>query len=113
MPLAREQTRGFKAFLRHPAFNGVFSEDLAKEFCIGIRNGIMHQAETRGWVIWRNEPKGKILAPENGGFALNRTMFRGAVREVFDEYIGSLRKPENRELRERFKERMNRLCKKA
>lgn len=38
----------FKAFLRHPAFNGVFSEDLAKEFCNGIRNGIMHQAETRG-----------------------------------------------------------------
>lgn len=100
-------------FLCHPAFNGAFNKDLAKEFCRGIRNGIMHQAETRGWVIWRNEPEGKILAPEEDGFALNRTLFRGAVRAVFDDYIRQLRNPENLELRDRFKERMNRLCEKA
>jgi len=106
-------TDRFKAFLRHPAFNGAFNEDLAKEFCRGIRNGIMHQAETRGWVIWRDEPEGKILAPEDDGYSLNRTLFRQAVRDVFDEYIRSLRNPKSSELRERFKERMNRLCGKA
>lgn len=105
--------RRFKAFLQLPAFNGAFNGALAGRFCEGIRNGILHSAETRQWVIWRSEPEGQIVAPEQDGYALNRTLFCAALKVEFGNFIGSLRRPENHNIRAHFKRRMDRLAAKA
>ncbi|HEX4168620.1 MAG TPA: hypothetical protein VHZ55_24420, partial [Bryobacteraceae bacterium] len=43
----------FKSFLRRPAFGDTFRDEaIAQKFVVGIRNGILHEAETRKWVIW-------------------------------------------------------------
>jgi len=105
-------TEQFKSFLRRPAFGDTFKDDaLAAKFVSGIRNGIFHEAETRKWVIWRDEPVGKIVAPEGDGFALNRTLFYEAVKKEFESYLRELRDPSNQALRQRFKKKMDDICK--
>jgi hypothetical protein len=50
-------TEQFIKFLRRPAFGEAFTEEkIATCFVKGIRHGILHEAETRRWVIWREEP---------------------------------------------------------
>jgi hypothetical protein len=103
----------FIKFLRRPAFGGSFNGEIAKSFAWGIRNGILHEAETRKWVIWREEPAGKIVAQEEDGYALNRSLFYAAVEEEFASYLRELRDPANKEPRQRFKEKMDELCREA
>jgi hypothetical protein len=115
----RERTTGdasttdqFKKYLRRPGFDGAFEDDeVAKRFVQGVRNGILHEAETRGWVIWRKEPTGRIVQPRGQGFALNRTDFCQALKREFDNYLEELRDPGNTQLRDRFVEKMNDVAK--
>jgi hypothetical protein len=98
----------FQKFLRLPAFHGAFDNDtIAKSFCNGIRNGIFHEAETREWVIWRNDPENLILESRGDGYALNRTEFYLALKSEFQNYLEELRSPANLELRQRFLKKMN------
>jgi hypothetical protein len=71
-----------------------FSPDDAKAFADGIRNGIVHQAETRGWLIWRDGPRNKVVAKEGELFVLNRTLFCNELRKWFDNYLTRLRDSE-------------------
>ena len=106
-------TQEFIKFLRRRAFGGAFDEDqIARSFVNGIRNGILHEAETRKWVIWRDEPS-QIVQQEQDGYALNRTLFYQAVKKEFDSYLRDLRDPSNARLRERFKKKMNDICKES
>jgi hypothetical protein len=100
----------FIKFLRRAAFGGAFNDKVANKFASGIRNGILHETETRKWVIWRKEPAGEIAAKEGDGYALNRSLFYEAVQKEFETYLRELRDPANRELRQRFKEKMDDLC---
>ena len=101
----------FKSFLRRPAFGGAFKDGkVAGEFVSGIRNGVLHDAETRRWLIRRDRPAGKIVESEEGGLVLNRTLFYGAVRKQFDMYLQDLHDPVNQGLRTRFRNKMNELC---
>jgi hypothetical protein len=100
----------FIKFLRRPAFGAAFTGDVAKKFASGIRNGILHEAKTRKWVIWRDEPSGEITAEEEDGYALNRNLFYEAVKKEFELYLRELRDSSNTELRQRFKKRMDDLC---
>jgi hypothetical protein len=105
----------FKLFLRRPAFDEIFHEDkIAQAFVDGIRNGILHEAETRKWVIWRDEPVGLIAEAEPpDGFALNRTLFYHAIKKEFESYLQELREPSSGELRKRFMKKMNDISKKT
>jgi hypothetical protein len=106
-----DTTGQFVKFLRRAAFQGAFADDkIAKSFVRGVRNGILHEAETRKWVIWRELPS-TLVAPLEDGHALNRTMFYEAVKQEFQSYLKNLRDPANGELRERFKKKMNDICK--
>ncbi len=102
-------TEQFKSFLSRPAFSGTFREDkIARAFVNGVRNGILHDAETRKWVTWRDEPVGQIAEEQPaGGFALNRTLFYDAIKKEFESYLQKLRDPSSEDLRPRFKEKMN------
>jgi NADH:ubiquinone oxidoreductase subunit len=98
--------------LRLPAFCGAFKEDkIANKFVDGIRNGILHEAETRRWVIWRNEPKGRIVEPRDDGYALNRTEFYKALKIEFEGYLNDLRHPQNGDRRKRFVKKMDDIIK--
>jgi hypothetical protein len=97
----------FIKFLRRPAFGAVFAEDkIAKCFVNGIRHGILHEAETRKWVIWREEPS-QVAVPLDDGYAVNRTLFYEAVKQEFESYLKELGDPGSLELRQKFKEKMN------
>jgi hypothetical protein len=104
----------FKAFLRRPAFGGAFAnEQIASSFVNGVRNGILHEAETRNWVIWRSEPENQIVAEEGKGYALNRGAFYQALKHDFADYLADLRNPKSLDLRARFRKKMNDTVKEA
>lgn len=104
--------RRIRAFLQRSAFGDAFNEDrMAKKFVSGVRNGILHEAETRGWIIWRGEPKGRIVTVEDNRYVLNRGEFADALRQEFHRYVMDLRDPSNVALRERFLKKMNDIVK--
>lgn len=84
---------------------------IASEY--GVRNGIFHEAETRGWVIWRDDPVDQILASEGDGYALNRTLFYQALKTEFEGYIKELRDPTNSTLRSRFVKKLTDVVKES
>ena len=96
-----------REYLRRPAFKNAFKEEaVATSFANGVRNGILHEAETRQWAIWRVEPEGQIVSKEDGFYALNRTEFVSSLRADFEEYLQELRNVTNIELRRRFLKKM-------
>lgn len=107
-------TDTFKTFLRRPAFGGAFADEhIATSFVNGVRNGILHEAETRNWVIWRSEPEDQIVAKEGEGYALNRSTFYRALKNEFSKYLQELRDSKSVELRSRFRKKMNDIAKEA
>jgi hypothetical protein len=76
--------------LRLPAFGGAFDDDrVAAQFVRGLRNGILHEAETQGWVIWREEPPGQIVERQGDRYVLNRSEFYRALKSEFEKYVGA------------------------
>jgi hypothetical protein len=105
-----DTTGQFVKFLRRPSFCDAFADDkTARSFVRGVRNGILHEAETRKWLIWRDVPV-QIVTPMGDGYALNRTMFYEAVKQEFESYLRDLHDPTKVSLRERFKQKMNDIC---
>jgi hypothetical protein len=105
-----------KEFLQLASFGGAFTDndgEAAKEFVSGIRNGILHEAETRGWVIWRDQPEGRIVEREDKRYRLNRTEFYQALRHEFEAYLGELRDTQKTDLRKRFIEKMDHIVEKC
>ncbi len=102
-------TDQFMTFLSRPAFNDAFKDGkVAKQFVQGVRNGILHEAETRRWVIWRDEPAGHIveqLSPKR--YAVNRGEFFRALKREFEDYVKELGDPANAQLRARFLKKMD------
>jgi hypothetical protein len=98
----------FKKFLRLPAFGGEFDDHrIATRFVRGVRDGILHEAETRRCVIWREEPEGRIVEPQGDGYIVNRREFYGALKAEFERYLEELRDAANTALRDRFVKKMN------
>jgi hypothetical protein len=107
-PMPTSTTDHFIAFLRTPSFAGAFDDDrVAKKFVGGIRNGILHEAETRKWRIWRDEPDGKIVDEVDDRFVLNRSAFYSALKAEFARYLEQLRDPTESDLRNRFLKKMD------
>lgn len=105
-----QTNQSFKAFLTDFLD---FSPEQAKHFCAGIRNGIIHEAETRGWVIRRDEPKDKVVGGVAPPYVLNRTVFCRKLVNMFEGYLDQLRNPAETNLRERFVHRMSRITEKC
>lgn len=98
----------FKQFLARAGFSNAFADPkIAESFVVGVRHGILHEAETRGWVIQRDKPTGQIIEERGGRYALNRTEFYAALQKEFRDYVRELRDPANLALRIRFVEKMD------
>ena len=106
---APSTTGRFKAFLRRPRFKGQFEDErLANRFVNGVRNGVLHEAETRHWIIWRAHPAGRIVAEgAEANLLLNRSEFYAAVKGEFEDYLKELRSADHEPLRRRFLKKMD------
>jgi hypothetical protein len=71
-----------------------WSEAVSDDFREFVRNGLMHDAETRGlWLVEATSPNGAIISGDAaGGYVLNRTEFHKAVRGTFQDWLDTLRK---------------------
>lgn len=73
----------FERFLSSVApFNAWFSEDIAHQFYVNVRCGLLHEASTKGgWRIWASGP-----APID---AEKLTVYRNQMHDAILEYIDS------------------------
>jgi hypothetical protein len=97
-------THSFKTFLRAPAFRAFSSRDRG-DFVHYVRNGILHNGETRGdWKIRIDKPG--MLERGTGTRTLNRVLFHNAVEDEFSQLLVTLRAG-NQEARKQFLRRMD------
>ena len=91
---------------KRPSFSKHFKEKkLAGRFYEDVRNGILHQAETRsGWLIWSIGP---LLDPQDTAIRINRTKFHEALKAEFDSYLKDLKDTKQDELRQKFRQKMD------
>ena len=81
----------------------------AEGFREGVRNGIIHDAETRkGWIIRPGDPSGPILAKNGKNTSLNRTAFHQTLTQELGDWLTKLRQGDA-ELRKNMKNRMDQI----
>ncbi len=95
---------------KRPSFSEHFKEKkLAGRFYDDVRNGILHEAETRsGWLIWSIGP---LLDPQDTEIRINRTKFHEALKVEFDSYLKDLKDTRCEELRKNFRNQMDSVIK--
>lgn len=78
-----------------------------------VRNGLMHDAETRNqWIVQQTIPKHSIIQKRtSGGYVINRTKFHKAVEATFKDWITEL-SAGDAPLRRNMRDRMNEIIKK-
>ena len=102
----------FITYLQRPVFHGQFTDDVARAFYDGIRNGILHAAKTREWSIRREVHKDRIVEEISEAplrHVLNRTAFVAALKTDFVQYVQELRESSNVAQRQLFLEGMDRV----
>ena len=105
----------YERFLTRDAFTlGGFDKQAAESFCTCIRNGIVHDSETRkGWLIEKTVPVGRILdGNASSGYRLNRTEFHKAIVAEFDAWLEKVRRGDN-EARQKMRDRMKEIIEKS
>lgn len=90
-------------------------EGRAESFARAVRNGILHDGETReGWLVWKTSGTDAIVSRlSDRRLVLYRDEFHAAVTAYFTSYLNRLRDPtgvDAANLREKFKQRVNTLC---
>lgn len=102
----------FVCFLTKTSFGEFFTEDTARKFYNQIRCGILHQAEVKGNSLVRisqNEPLVR-LTKDGEGVIVNRKSFHEQLVKEFEEYLSRLRDPSNEDERNKFKTKMDYIC---
>jgi hypothetical protein len=91
------------------SFKTYFDTESAGIFYNHIRNGILHQAETKEGTRIRDV--GPLVRRIGNGIAINRTLFFEQLESEFHIYVDEISNPINSELRDNFKTKMNHICK--
>lgn len=102
----------FVCFLTKTSFGSYFDEEMAKMFYKQIRCGILHQAEVEGnsRVLIREDIPLVKYTDDRKGLIINRKLFHQQLMREFEAYIARLREKSNQELRNRFKTKMDYIC---
>ncbi len=100
----------FVKFLTETSFSKFFDRKLAEEFYDLIRCGILHQGEVKGSSLVRCDVPLVRRTKDKKGLEINRRLLNTKLESVFDEYLAQLRNPANGELRDRFRKKMNHIC---
>lgn len=95
----------YKSMLTAAPFS--FDDALAEAFYDCVRNGIIHDTETRrGWLI-RMTPQTRVIEKDSdGNHSVNRTMFHEAVKAAFTGWIAKVRAGDP-VLRDKMRQRMD------
>jgi hypothetical protein len=103
--------RSFAHFLRDSPHFADFNGRARSSFSIQIRNGLLHDAETRGgWLIRESDPRNKILERRGQYYVLNRTRFYNALNAEFKDYLARLGDSTKDTLRNNFLKKMDNIC---
>lgn len=86
-----------------------FTKEEARLFRENVRNGIVHDTETRcRWVIRPGDPTGQILTKSGKNISLNRSAFHRALIRELDNWLDIIRKGD-KTLRKMMKQRMEQI----
>lgn len=97
----------FKTFLSAPSF-AVFSRRDRDDFFHYVRNGILHNGETRGgWKIRIDTRTMLERDPATGTRIINRELLHEAVNGEFVQLLATLRFGKDQQMREQFLRRMD------
>ncbi len=102
----RQEQQVYQDILTSPRFG--LSADLSERFRELVRNGIMHDAETRNrWLVEKTVPQ-HVIAEKNkrGDYVLNRTKFHIALKAALGDWIKKLRDGDAA-MRNKMRKRMN------
>jgi hypothetical protein len=104
----RGEQRVYRGVLMSPGFG--WTEAQSDSFRELVRNGIIHDAETRSrWLVERTVPRNIVpQLNKQGDYVLNRTRFHGALKAEFEEWIIRLRAGDVA-LRDRMRQRMDQI----
>ncbi|WP_268035615.1 hypothetical protein [Algoriphagus sp. PAP.12] len=99
----------FVSFLTESqSFKKFFTEDTAAIFCDHFRNGILHQAETKSKS--RIRAIGPAVRIIGDSIAVNRTIIFELLEKEIRDFISELEDPDNVELHQSFKKKMDFIC---
>jgi hypothetical protein len=105
VPKNREE-QVYRDILTGPSFG--LTAELSENFRKWVRNGIMHDAETRNrWLVEKTVPRDVVAQKNrNGDYVLNRTKFHGALKAALKDWVAKLRDGDAG-LRGNMRKRMN------
>jgi hypothetical protein len=92
-------------------FNDFFDIKRSECFYDHVRNGILHQGETKGGTILTTSSA--LVEDTNGGLRLNRIEFHKRLEEYFKDYIEKLKDSNNEEMRRKFQMKMDFISRKV
>lgn len=109
---SREVKIYFKKFLTTSSFKACFDEEIADMFYDQIRCGILHQAEIKdnSMLLIRRDLPLVSYTEDKKGLIINRKLFHQQIESEFKSYLSRLRLAEEKELREKFRKKMNHIC---
>ena len=104
-----------KILLEEPFRKWFEPQDRASRFGRAVRNGILHDGETRdGWIVWKawGDDPPMLKGEPDGRIRIYRDVFHTSVVRYVETYFAKLRdqSADGAELRENFKCRVNELC---
>jgi len=89
-------------------FSSEFNTNLAHDFYIGVRCGLLHEARTKnGWRIWAKDSADRMV--NSGDRIVFRDNFQAALLKFISAYIAEL--PYNLEYQKAFIRKFDSLCK--
>lgn len=102
----------FIRFLTESSFGRFFDKNMATKFYGQIRNGILHQAETKETSLIHKKTGTDLvtITEDRKGLSINRDLFHEQLVHEIGNYKEKLRNPENIELRHNFKKKMDFIC---
>jgi len=100
----------FKAFLTSPYFGPGFDDQMATLFYRTVRCGILHQAEVKESSLVRRDRPLVSLSADKKGVVVNPVLFHNRVEAGVRKYLADLRKRTERDLRGRFRDKMNHIA---
>lgn len=109
----RQNNELIEWFLTSSAFSTDFDKQARLSFAERVRNGVLHEAEPRKWIIKREVPKGKICEAMGDRYVLNRRQLTRALKTEFQMYVNNLTSGLHVALRAKFIAQMDKIARRA
>ena len=111
----KESRKAYEAFLTSsPRFQKYFSSARVQDFYTNVRNGLLHDGETRGGWLVKANAQYDLVDPQSNGFVIvNRQRFHDALVKDFKAYVHDLSGPARKDFRKNLVSALSDLCKRS